>query len=103
LSVLCVIEKREELAALIYSETTTLGIRVRDVERECLEREFVSVETKYGTVDVKVGTKSGVVVNVMPEYDQVRRIAAESGVAFRIVRDAAIAAYNISKSSSAAN
>ena len=103
LSVLCSAEKREELTGLIYSETTTLGIRVREVERECLEREFVRVETKYGTVDVKVGTSNGVVVNVMPEYDQVRKIAAENGIPFRVVRDAAIAAYNVSKSSSAAN
>jgi uncharacterized protein (TIGR00299 family) protein len=103
LSVLCSTAKREELTTLIYSETTTLGIRVRDVERECLEREFVRVETKYGAVDVKVGTSNGVVVNVMPEYDQVRKLAAENGIPFRVVRDAAIAAYNISKSSSAAN
>jgi uncharacterized protein (TIGR00299 family) protein len=103
LSVLCSTEKREELTSLVYSETTTLGIRVRDVERECLEREFVRVETKYGTVDVKVGTSNGAVVNVMPEYDQVRMIAAENGIPFRVVRDAAIAAYNVSKSSSAVN
>ncbi|PYS98107.1 MAG: nickel pincer cofactor biosynthesis protein LarC [Acidobacteria bacterium] len=103
LSVLCSAEKREELTALIYSETTTLGIRIREVERECLEREFVQVETKYGAVDVKIGTSNGIVVNVMPEYDQVRKIAAESGVPFRVVRDAAIAAYNVSKSSSATN
>jgi uncharacterized protein (TIGR00299 family) protein len=103
LSVLCSAEKREELTGLIYSETTTLGIRVREVERECLEREFVRVETKYGTVDVKVGTSNGVVVNVMPEYDQVRKIAAENRIPFRVVRDAAIAAYNVSKSNSATN
>jgi uncharacterized protein (DUF111 family) len=54
-------------------------------------------------VDVKIGTSNGAVVNVMPEYDQVRKIASESGVPFRVVRDAAIAAYNVSKSNSAAN
>jgi pyridinium-3,5-bisthiocarboxylic acid mononucleotide nickel chelatase len=103
LSVLCGADKREVMTKLIYTETTTLGIRVREVERECLEREFVRVETKYGAVDVKIGTSNGAVVNVMPEYDHVRKIAAESGVPFRVVRDAAIAAYNVSKSISAAN
>ena len=103
LSILCTAKKREELTTLIYSETTTLGIRVRDVERECLDREFVSVETAYGAVDVKVGRHDGGVVNVMPEYEQVRAIAQAKGQPFRVVRDAAIAAYNASKSSFATN
>ena len=42
-------------------------------------------------------------VNVMPEYDEVQKVAAEIGVPFRVVRDAAIEAYNASKSSSATN
>ena len=103
LSVLCSVERRGELTWLIYSETTTLGIRVRHVERDCLERELVRVETKYGTFDVKIGRSGGVVVNVMPEYDQVQKVAAEIGVPFRVVRDAAIEAYNDSKSNSATN
>jgi uncharacterized protein (TIGR00299 family) protein len=103
LSVLCTEDRRGELTWLIYSETTTLGIRVRYVERDCLERELVLVETKYGTFDVKVGRSGGVVVNVMPEYDQVQKVAGEIGVPFRVVRDAAIEAYNDSKTKTAAN
>ena len=103
LSVLCSAERRGELTWLIYSETTTLGIRAREVERDCLEREFIQVKTKYGMFDVKVGRSGGVVVNVMPEYDQVQKVAAEIGVPFRVVRDAAIEAYNDSRSNSATN
>jgi uncharacterized protein (TIGR00299 family) protein len=103
LSVLCEAGSRRELTELIYRETTTLGIRVREVERECLEREIVRVETAYGEIDVKIGMLNGSVVNAMPEYDQVRRIAREKGIAFRIVRDAALAAYDSRKSRSAAN
>lgn len=101
LSVLCENERRTELTDLIYRETTTLGIRVRAVERECLEREFVSVETEFGSIDVKVGKLDGKVVNVMPEYEQVRRIALEKGVAFRTVRDAALSGFNVTRSRSA--
>jgi uncharacterized protein (TIGR00299 family) protein len=101
LSVLCESERRAELTDLIYQETTTLGIRVRHVERECLEREFVSVETEFGAIDVKIGKLNGRVVNAMPEYEQVRRIASEKGVAFRIIRDAALYAFNVTKSKSA--
>jgi uncharacterized protein (TIGR00299 family) protein len=101
LSVLCEHERRTELAGMIYQETTTLGIRVRAVERECLEREFVSVNTKFGPIDVKIGKLDGRIVNAMPEYEQVRRIALDKGVAFRTVRDAALSAFNITKSKSA--
>ena len=101
MSILCQIQLRAKLTELIYKETTTLGIRVRSVERECLEREIVRVSTSFGEVDVKIGTLGGNVVNAMPEYDQVKRIAIEKGVPFRIVRDAALAAFDSAKSRSA--
>lgn len=91
LSVLCAPEQSERLSAMIYSETTTIGIRVREVERQCLEREIVRVETEYGGIDVKIARFSGKIVNSMTEYDQVKRAALENGVAFRIVRDAVLA------------
>jgi uncharacterized protein (TIGR00299 family) protein len=101
LSILCESERRTELSELIYQETTTLGIRVRSVERECLEREFVSVETEFGPIDVKIGKLNGRVVNAMPEYEQVRRIALAKGIAFRTVRDAALSVFNVTRSRSA--
>jgi uncharacterized protein (DUF111 family) len=101
LSILCEREKRDALTRLVYTETTTLGIRIRDVERECLEREVVTVKTEFGAIDVKIGRLNGEVVNAMPEYDHVRRVALENGVAFRIVRDAALAGLNSSKTRSA--
>jgi uncharacterized protein (TIGR00299 family) protein len=91
LSILCQREMRQALTELIYTETTTLGVRVREIERECLEREIVSVETRFGAIDVKIGKFNGRIINAMPEYDQVKRIALEKGIAFRIVRDAALA------------
>ena len=101
LSILCDDKNRSALTELVYTETTTLGIRVRAVERECLEREIVRVNTDFGEIDVKIGKLNGRVVNAMPEYDQVRRIALENGVAFRIVQDAALSAINSARSRSA--
>lgn len=100
-SVLCESDKRSALTDLIYTETSTLGIRIREVERECLAREIVRVETDFGGIDVKIGKLNGRVVNAMPEYDQVRRVALENKVAFRIVRDAALAKLNAGKIQSA--
>ncbi|HKX82891.1 MAG TPA: nickel pincer cofactor biosynthesis protein LarC, partial [Pyrinomonadaceae bacterium] len=48
LSVLCPAELRGEISSMLFAETTTLGIRVNEIERECLEREAVSVETEFG-------------------------------------------------------
>ena len=103
LSILCASERRGDLTGMIYRETTTLGIRVRAVERECLEREMVAVETPFGSIDVKIGRLDGRIVNAMPEYDQVRRVALERKVPFRAVRDAALAAFDMERSRSATN
>jgi len=100
-SMLCEHSKRQVLTDLLYQETTTLGIRVRDIERECLEREIVRVKTDFGFVDVKIGRRDGKIVNAMPEYDHVRQLALENGVAFRIVRDAALAGLDEEKRRSA--
>jgi uncharacterized protein (DUF111 family) len=77
---------------MLFTETTTLGLRVNEIERECLEREIVSVQTEFGAVDVKLGILNGKVVNAMPEYDQVKAIATEKNVPFQKVSEAAIAA-----------
>lgn len=100
-SILCGPKDREALAKLMYEETTTLGIRIREVERECLEREVIAVSTDFGLIDVKIGMLRGKVVNAMPEYEQVRKAALESNVPFRIVRDAALAGLEITKARSA--
>jgi uncharacterized protein (DUF111 family) len=100
-SILCHRKDREVLSTLLYTETSTLGIRVREVERDCLERKVVAVQTEFGTIDVKIGKLNGKIVNSMPEYDQVRRAALENKVSFRIVRDAALRSVEESKSFSA--
>ena len=92
LSILCRAESRATLTDLIYKETTTLGVRVREMERECLEREIVRVQTAFGQIDVKIGRLNGSIVNAMPEFEQVKRLALERGVPFRTVREAALSA-----------
>jgi uncharacterized protein (DUF111 family) len=97
LSVLCTPETVGRLTAMIYSETTTLGIRVTETERDCLVREMIRAVTKYGAIDVKVARLGGRVVNAMPEYDQVAKIADETGLAFRVIQEAALAALENSR------
>lgn len=93
LSILCAQEKREEMSALLYRETTTLGIRLRSVERDCISREIATVETSHGKVDVKLARRNGRITNVMPEYEHVRRIALETGLPLRRVQAEVIAEF----------
>jgi pyridinium-3,5-bisthiocarboxylic acid mononucleotide nickel chelatase len=87
LSVLCSEAKRTQISESLYLETTTLGLRIRSVERECLEREFIKVNTRFGEVDVKIARYNGTVTNAMPEYEQVRRIAIDNKVSLQTVHD----------------
>lgn len=93
ISILCRPADRETLYALLFDETTTLGIRSYEVERRALGREFVSVGTEFGSISVKVARRDGRVVNLTPEYNDCREAAMRSGVALRIVESAARAAY----------
>jgi pyridinium-3,5-bisthiocarboxylic acid mononucleotide nickel chelatase len=93
LTVLCNASERGALEDLILRETTTLGIRVREDRRLCLERGLVPVATQYGEIRMKIGTRAGVEVNAAPEFEDCRRAAAEHNVAVKSVQQAAIAAY----------
>ena len=83
ISILCEKEKREVLVELLYTETTTLGVRVSECERDCLPREIVKVETGFGEIDVKIASYDGKIVNAKPEYEQIREIALKSKKSLR--------------------
>jgi uncharacterized protein (TIGR00299 family) protein len=83
ISILCEPKKREALSELLFSETTTLGVRVREIERDCLPREIVKVETEFGAIDVKIARYNGKIVNAKPEYEQVREIAVKFKTSFQ--------------------
>ncbi len=84
-SILCDSSKREILTELLYTETSTLGVRIKEVERACLPRETVKVETEFGKIDVKMAKYNGKIVNAKPEYEQIREIALKSNKSMREV------------------
>jgi uncharacterized protein (TIGR00299 family) protein len=89
LSVLCCQEQLEEMVRMLFAETTTLGIRRYQVQRQALDRRVVRVETLYGPIDVKVARLNGKIVNEMPEYEQCRTAARQANVPLRKVEEAA--------------
>ncbi len=93
LTILCNPADSSVFEQLVLSETSTLGIRIRQDRRVCLERSHVPVETTYGRIRMKIGTQSGEERNAAPEFEDCRAAAAERGVPLKRVQQAAITAY----------
>lgn len=79
LTVLADPNKETELTELIFTETTTLGIRRLPVQRHILERRTDTVQTPYGPIRVKIADIGGK-QRITPEYDDCARIAREKQV-----------------------
>jgi hypothetical protein len=94
LTVLCKPEDAENLAQLVFSETTTLGVRRREESRQTLARRWESVHTEWGEVRIKIASMNGTVTNYAPEYEDCRRIAAEHHVPLKTVMQEASRAYS---------
>ena len=93
LTVIAPPERRSTLADIIFRETTTIGLRHHEVDRECLEREIVSVETPIGAVRFKIARRDGRIVNAVPEFDDCARLAAANNLSVKEVQALAVKAY----------
>jgi hypothetical protein len=98
LTVLARPEQREELSAIVFRETTTIGVRYHQVMRERLEREIVPITTPLGVVRFKVAKLGDTIVNASPEFEDCLRIASERGVPLKDVQSSANKAYLDTKS-----
>jgi pyridinium-3,5-bisthiocarboxylic acid mononucleotide nickel chelatase len=93
LTVLCKPADADRLQHLLFRETTTLGIRVREENRVVLTRETTPVQTEFGVIQVKAGSWQGEEWNVAPEFEDCRRAAAAFQVPLKTVMQAALAAW----------
>jgi len=93
LSIIAPPAARERLTSAVFRETTTIGIRHREMDRECLDRETVPVDTPFGRVGIKVARRNGEVMNAAPEFDDCARLAAESGRPVKDIQAAAMKAF----------
>ena len=80
LTVLCEIKDTDKLSKVIFEETTTLGVRIYQASRKVLEREIKTAKTKYGNVRFKVSKINGKIMNVMPEHEDLARIAKKNKI-----------------------
>lgn len=89
LSVLVSSSYSEQFIDKIFTETSTLGVRVSRQSRVVAEREIIQADTPLGRIRVKVGKYKGKIISVAPEYDDCRKIAAQADIAIREVYDLA--------------
>ena len=94
LTVLSPLDIASELTNIIFTETSTFGIRTSRLDRVTLERKWVDVQTEFGTIRVKVGSRKGVEMSASPEYEDIKSAAKQHGVPAKKVHLAAIASYN---------
>ena len=77
LSLLCAVEREEAVVRVLLEETSTLGVRVREVRRHEAQRETFEFESSLGPACVKVKRLPGKKAQVSPEYEACRQLALE--------------------------
>lgn len=93
LTILCDPSKSDALQQLMLRETSTLGVRIRQDQRTCLERSHSTVQTVYGEIRIKIGSMGDEVLNAAPEFEDCRAAASQHKVALKQVQQAAVAVY----------
>jgi uncharacterized protein (TIGR00299 family) protein len=93
LTVVAAPEMRSAMTDIIFRETTTIGLRHYDVDRECLERKIVDVTTPMGTARVKVASRGGNLVNATPEFEDCVKLAEVHNLPLKEVQAIVMKAY----------
>jgi len=93
LTVLSKPEDAARLTQIIFTETSTLGVRLREERRQALARKWITVGTRWGDVRLKVASMNGTVTNYAPEYEDCRKIAAQHHVPLKSVMQEALQGY----------
>ncbi len=85
---------RDQIATIMFTETSTIGMRFHAVSRLKLPRQTLSVDTRFGPIRVKVSGIGTSPFTIAPEYDDCHRAALEYGVPLKLVMDEARNATN---------
>lgn len=94
LTVLTENKDRDRIAAAVFNETTTIGLRFYKTGRLKLKRETVDVRTSCGNVSVKISKGPGGILTASPEYEECAKLARKERVPFKHIYDEAKAAVN---------
>lgn len=89
LTVLARPEDLNDLSSVVFSETTTTGLRIYDADRFVLERKLTKVKTKYGEINVKISRGPNGILTSSPEYEECAKIARSKNVPLKAIYDEA--------------
>lgn len=89
-SILCTEADADKFSELVLRETTAFGVRRTFCERRKLRREFTSVETAYGRVQIKLGKLDGKIIQASPEFESCKKLAEAKQVPVKVIYDAAV-------------
>jgi uncharacterized protein (TIGR00299 family) protein len=85
---------RSSLSDIIFTETTTIGVRYAELDRECLRREHVTVKTSVGDVRMKLAWRDGRLVNAVPEFEDCNTLAAANHLPVKEIQSLAVKAFD---------
>lgn len=77
ISVICPVEQGDALAQVLLRETSTLGVRMQQVQRLKAQRTFEHIETLLGSMTVKIKRLGSQIISAAPEYEECQRLARE--------------------------
>jgi len=90
LQIICPVEKIEEMARLIFTQTTAIGLRWRIENRIVAQRSIEEMETKFGMIRIKIARFQGRIVNVSPEYEDCKELAQRSQTSIKKIMSEAV-------------
>lgn len=95
LSVICEKGVEQKISELLFTETTTIGLRTTGFRKSTLVREFISVSTELGDIGYKLSYLNSKLVSAKPEYDDCKRIANEKNIPLKEVQSMAAGLYQV--------
>jgi pyridinium-3,5-bisthiocarboxylic acid mononucleotide nickel chelatase len=84
-TILCRPDMVDSVADFLFRETTTIGLRWRLDNRFTLQREFITVNTRFGPIRCKTAILDDAQINVTPEYDDCKQAATTHRVPLKVV------------------
>ncbi len=85
----------DKISSILFQETTTIGLRFYKAHRRTLDRKIKKIKTKYGDVRIKVSTSKGNIVNISPEYEDLKAIAKKTKIPIKKIAEEIITHYCI--------
>jgi hypothetical protein len=94
LNVICETELADTVKNIIFTESTSLGIRTFPFRKDTLARKFETIQTIYGSINIKRSYYNGNEVSSKPEYEDCKRVAADKGIPVKEVYNNVMAHLN---------